>query len=130
VWVKLKGETGPKSVTAENFRTRNPFAVFSFILGLLTGLNGILSGSGYYFAGYPAHGPVGVFGIFLFIFGSLTILSSFFVLRKKMRIVGGVGILVFGLISNMELVFTTTYFTVIFLPILSFVYAVYASKST
>ena len=91
-----------KKVSVESFSNRNPYVIVSFILGFLTGLNAILAGSGYYYAGWPAHGPVGILGIFLGIFGFLTILGSFLVLKKKVRIVGAVLVLVFGLISNVQ----------------------------
>jgi hypothetical protein len=117
-----------KKVGVESFSNRNPYVIVSFILGFLTGLNAILAGSSYYYAGWPAHGPVGILGIFIGIFGFLTILGSFLVLRRKVRIVGAVLVLVFGLISNMQGIFDLTYVTILLLPLVSFVFAVYAAK--
>lgn len=117
-----------KNVSVESFSNRNPYVIVSFILGFLTGLNAILAGSGYYYAGWPAHGPVGILGIFLGIFGFLTILGSFLVLKRKVRIVGAVLVLVFGLISNMQGIFDLTHVTILLLPLVSFIFAVYAAK--
>ena len=117
-----------KKVSVESFSNRNPYVIVSFILGFLTGLNAILAGSGYYYAGWPAHGPVGILGIFLGIFGFLTILGSFLVLKKKVRIVGAVLVLVFGLISNVQSIFDLAQVTMLLLPLVSFVFAVYAAR--
>jgi hypothetical protein len=128
VGVRLGSKETAKKVSVESFSNRNPYVIVSFILGFLTGLNAILAGSGYYYAGWPAHGPVGILGIFVGIFGFFTILGSFLVLRRKVRIVGAVLVLVFGLISNMQGIFDLTYVTILLLPLVSFVFAVYAAK--
>jgi hypothetical protein len=128
VCVRLDSKENAKNVSVESFSNRNPYVIVSFILGLLTGLNAILAGSGYYYAVWPAHGPVGILGIFLGIFGFLTILGSFLVLKRKVHIVGAVLILVFGLISSMQGAFDLTHVTILLLPLVSFVFAVYAAK--
>lgn len=128
VCVSLGSKENDKKVSVESFSNRNPYVIVSFILGFLTGLNAILAGSDYYYAGWPAHGPVGIFGIFLGVFGFLTILGSFLVLKRKVRIVGAVLVLVFGLISNMQGIFDLAHVTILLLPIVSFLFAVYAAK--
>jgi hypothetical protein len=128
---RLKGEDSSVTGSRKGVSFRNPHAVVSFVLGVLTGLYGILTGSSYYYAGWPAHGPVGVLGLFLMIFGLVTILGSFLVLlTRRVRIVGAVLILVFGLIGNMQGTFNITgLIAKLLLPILSFIFALYAIKS-
>lgn len=110
---------------------RNPYAIVSFVLGVSTGLYGILTGSSYYYAGWPAHGPVGILGVFLIIFGLVTILGSVLVLLTgRVRNVGAILILVFGLMSNMQGIFSiTNLMAKLLLPILSFIFALYAIRS-
>jgi hypothetical protein len=101
----------------------------SFVLGFLTGVCGISTGLGYYYAGWPAHGPVGVLGVFLIIFGLLTILGSLLVLIRRVRIVGAILILLFGIAAGMQGIFCIMGFvTKLVLPILSFIFALYAAK--
>ena len=83
--VPLDREEGSKDVQRESLGKRNPYMIVSVILGFLTGLNAVLVGSGFYYAGWPAHGPVSVLGIFLGLFGLLTILGSLFVLEEFAR---------------------------------------------
>jgi hypothetical protein len=113
----------------KDIKGKNPYVVVSFVLGFLAGLYGILTGSDYFFAGWPAHGPVGVLGIFLAIFGLLTILGSLLVLSRRVRIVGAILILFFGLLTSMQGIFSImSLITKLLLPILSFIFALYAVK--
>jgi hypothetical protein len=125
------GEESSVTSSRKGVSFRNPYHIVSFVFGLLTGLYGVLTGSSYYYAGWPAHGPVGVLGLFLMIFGLVTILGSLLVLlTRRVRIVGAVLILVFGLIGNMQGTFNITgLITRLLLPILSFIFALYAIKS-
>jgi len=128
---RLRGEDSSVSGSRKGVSFRNPHAVVSFVLGVLAGLYGVLTGSSYYYAGWPAHGPVGVLGLFLMIFGLVTILGSLLVLlTRRVRIVGAILILVFGLMGSMQGIFSVTgLITRLLLPILSFIFALYAIKS-
>ena len=115
--------------SGKSIRNRNPYVIISFVLGCLAGLYGILTGLSYYYAGWPAHGPVGVVGVFLMIFGLLTILGSLLVLSRRVRIVGAILILLFGLIANMQGISGIIDLITKLLPsILSFIFALYAAK--
>jgi hypothetical protein len=115
--------------STRGFKHRNSYAIVSFVLGFLTGLYGILTGLNYYYAGWPAHGPVGVLGVFLVIFGLLTISGSLLVLSRRVRIVGAILILFFGLVVNMQGIFSIMDLVIrLLLPILSFIFALYAVK--
>jgi hypothetical protein len=127
----LDSKDNAKGGSLESYSNRNPYVIVSFTLGFLSGLNAILVGSDYYFAGFPAHGPVAILGIFWGIFGLLIILGSFLILRRKAHMVGAVLVLVFGLISDMQETFgfyTYSYVTILLLPLVSFVFAVWAAK--
>jgi hypothetical protein len=114
---------------SRGFRNRNPYAIISFGLGFLTGLYEILTGLGYYYAGYPAHGPIGVVGVFIVIFGLLTISGSLLVLSRRGRIAGAILILLFGVVTNMWGIFSIIDLTIrLLMPILSFIFALYATK--
>ena len=128
---RLRGEDSSITSSRKSVSFGNPYAIVSFVLGVLTGFYGVLTGSSYYYAGWPAHGPVGVLGLFLMIFGLVTILGSFLVLlTRRVRIFGAILILVFGLIGNMQGTFSTTSLMAkLLMPILSFIFAVYAIKS-
>ena len=68
-------------------------------------------------------------GVFLMIFGLLTILGSFLVLNRRVRILGAILILLFGLMANFQGMFTIMgLITKLLLPILSFIFALYAAK--
>jgi hypothetical protein len=109
--------------------SKNPYAITSFLFGFSAGVYGILTGLDYYYAGWPAHGPVGVLGVFLIIFGLLTILGSLLVLSRRLRIIGAVLILFFGLVANVQGIFSITDFAAkLFLPILSFAFALYSTR--
>jgi uncharacterized membrane protein len=70
-------------------RDAQTYAVLSSVIGAIAGLSTILTGFRYYYAGWPAHGPVGVLGIFFVIFGLLTILGSALVLlSRRTRLAG------------------------------------------
>jgi hypothetical protein len=126
---RLNAEDSSAISSAKGIKDRNPYAIVSFVLGFLTGLYAILTGSDYYYAGWPAHGPVGVMGVFLMIFGLLTILGSFLVLNRRVRILGAILILLFGLMANFQGIFSIMgLITKLLLPILSFIFALYAAK--
>lgn len=111
-----------------NVRNDKPYAFTSFVLGIAAGLLAVSSGSDYYYAGWPAHGPVGVDGVFLMVFGALTILGSLLVLlSRRLRLVGAILLLVFGLIGNMQQIFSIpSLISKLLLPILSFIFALLA----
>jgi len=126
---RLKSEDSSTTGGTKDIRDKNPYVIVSFVLGFLAGLYGILTGLDYSFAGWPAHGPVGVLGVFLAIFGLLTILGSLLVLSRRVRIVGAILILLFGLMANMQGIFSImSLITKLLLPILSFIFALYAAK--
>ena len=104
------------------------YAFASFVLGIAAGLLIVTTGFDYYYAGWPAHGPVGVYGVFLMVFGTLTILGSLLVLlSRRVRLVGAILILVFGLMGNMQQIFSIPGFiSKLLLPTLSFVLALLA----
>lgn len=93
MYTRLDGEDSSAISSTKGIKDKNPYAIISFVLGFLTGIYAILTGSDYYYAGWPAHGPVGVMGVFLMIFGLLTILGSFLVLSRRVRILGAILIL-------------------------------------
>jgi len=129
MWSRLSSEDTSATSRTKDIRDKNPYVIVSFVLGFLTGLYGILTGLDYYFAGWPAHGPVGVLGVFLTIFGLLTILGSLLVLSRRVRIVGAILILLFGIVAGMQGIFSIMgFFTKLLLPILSFIFALYATK--
>ena len=126
---RLIGKNASAISSKKGTKDRNPYAIISFVLGFLTGLYAIWTGSDYYYAGWPAHGPVGVVGVILMLFGLLTILGSFLVLNRRVRILGAILILLFGLIVNFQGVFSIIGLTTkLVLPILSFIFASYAAK--
>ena len=120
--------TGGTSDSNRNVRNDKPYAVASFVLGIAAGLLIVSTGFDYYYAGWPAHGPVGVYGVFLMFFGALTILGSLLVLlSRRVRLVGAILILVFGLMGNMQQIFSILGFiSKLLLPTLSFVLALLA----
>jgi hypothetical protein len=127
--VRLTSEGNSATSSIKDIIYKNPYVIVSFFLGFLTGLYGILTGLDYYYAGWPAHGPVGVVGVFLTIFGFLTILGSFLVFSRRLRIVGAILILFFGLGTNIQGIFNITgVITKLLLPILSFIFALYSGK--
>jgi hypothetical protein len=129
MWSRLSSEDISATSRTKDIRDKNPYVIVSFVLGFLTGLYGILTGLDYYYAGWPAHGPVGVLGVFLAIFGLLTILGSLLVLSRRVRIVGAILILLFGIVAGMQGIFSIMGFvTKLLLPILSFIFALYATK--
>lgn len=126
---RLSSEDNSATSSTKDIIYKNPYVIVSFFLGFLTGLYGILTGLDYYYAGWPAHGPVGVLGVFLTIFGLLTILGSLLVLSRRVRIVGAILILLFGIVAGMQGIFSIMGFvTKLLLPILSFIFALYAAK--
>jgi hypothetical protein len=123
------GSAGTAVGRERDFGYRNVYAVISFVLGFLAGLYGILIGLDYYYAGWPAHGPVGVLGALLVIFGLLTISGSFLVLSRRGRIAGAILILIFGLLTSIQGIFDIMELLIrLLLPILSFTCALYAAK--
>lgn len=127
----MDSKDSANSGSLENSSSRNPYVIASFTLGFLTGLNAILAGSDYYFAGFPAHGPVAILGMLWMIFGLVIILGSFLILSRKARIAGAVLVLVFGLIPNALFTFdfyTYTHITILLMPLVSFILAVWAVK--
>jgi hypothetical protein len=126
--MKIVG-SGTAISTTQSFKDMNFYAIVSFALGFLAGLYGILTGLKYYYAGWPAHGPVGVVGIFLAIFGLLTISGSFLILSRRVRVAGAILIPFFGLAANIQGIFSIVDLVVrSLLPILSFTFALYAVK--
>ncbi len=111
-----------------NVRNDKPYAIASFILGIAAGLLAVSTGFDYYYAGWPAQGPVGVYGVFLMVFGALTILGSLLVLlSRRVRFVGAILILVFGLMGSMQEIFSILgLISKLLLPILSFFFALLA----
>lgn len=129
MWSRLSSEDTSATSRTKDIRDKNPYVIVSFVLGFLTGLYGILTGLDYYFAGWPAHGPVGVVGVFLTIVGLLTILGSLLVLSRRLRIVGAILILLFGIVAGMQGIFSIMGFVKkLLLPLLSFIFALYATK--
>jgi len=127
---RLSGEDNSVPVGAKDIGDKNLYVVVSFGLGFLAGLFGVLTGLSYYFAGWPAHGPVGVVGVFLTIFGLLTILGSFLLLSRRVRILGAILILLFGLVANIQGIFSIMgLITKLLLPILSFIFALHAARA-
>lgn len=103
---RLSSEDSSATSGTKDIREKNPYVIVSFVLGFLAGLYGILTGLNYFFVGWPAHGPVGVLGVFLAIFGLLTILGSLLVLSKRVRIVGAILILFSGLVTSLQGIFS------------------------
>jgi hypothetical protein len=116
-----------------NLRDGRVYAVLSFVIGITVGLSTVVTGLNYYYAGWPAHGPVGVVGVFFMIFGLLTVLGSILVLIRKVRLVGAVLILIFGLMSGSQGmgIFVSNALVLVLgwlLPIAGCLFALYAWK--
>jgi len=111
------------------------YLIVSFALGAVLGISAVITGIRYYYAPWPAHGPVGVLGIFLVVFGALAILGSILVLKRKTLIVGATLILIFGILSGPQSIEILVPYGLGIplgwvLPILSFAFALYSKKST
>ncbi|MDH5482670.1 MAG: hypothetical protein OEY22_07320 [Candidatus Bathyarchaeota archaeon] len=111
------------------------YAIISFVIGIVLGMSAVITGITYYYAPWPAHGPIGVVGIFLIVFGALDIFGSILVLKRKTVILGASMVLAFGILSGPSSVgILVPYgFEIALgwaLPIVSFACALYSRKST
>jgi len=96
----LAAERSPVNSGKGDLRDGRIYAILSFFISITVGLSTVITGFRYYYAGWPAHGPVGVMGTLYMIYGLLTVLGSILVLIRKARLVGAILILVFGLVSG------------------------------
>lgn len=125
----MTSERNSVNNTKSDASEERSYAFLSFILGIVVGVSTIITGIRAYFAGWPAHGPVGVLGVFYIILGLLTTLGSIMVLANRARIVGAILVLVFGFISGPQSMWPFLFLTLgLLLPVASFAFALYAWK--